>query len=64
MSNILIRIINGLIRIYRRHINWIPTVIIMMRIFIYGSTNSIIVMKTRISRRWGLSRTVRTPLNS
>ena len=54
----LVRIINGLIRIYRRHINKIPMVIIMMWIFIYGSTNSIIVMKTRISRRWGPLRTL------
>ena len=59
MSNKLTRIINSLIRIYWRHINWIPTLIIMVRIYIYGITNSIIMMKARISRRRGLLRTLR-----
>ena len=53
---------NRLIRIYRRHINWIPTPIIRVQIYVYGITNSIIVMKTRISRSLRLLRTLRIQL--
>ena len=60
MSNSLIRIINSLIGINRRQIDWITIHIIMVRTDIYRITNSIIVMESRISRSLRLLGTLRT----